>query len=215
MSYYVGRSPLVHQSVYSKSGSFWFTSIDDPAGVLSNMSGLGVAAGGKPWKSTEALYQACRFPDYPDVQEEIRAKASPMGAKFASKPHRRDKCRADWEDVQIPIMEWCLWLKLAFNFRFVYWALRNNISKPIVEISSKRDQFWGTKPDKANPDQVTGQNVLGKLWMAIREDLLDDPQISFEALSQKYATVPPPPLGNFKLFGQAVERIQAQTPAIR
>lgn len=196
------------ETSYSKNDSFWFTKITDPAGALSNMSALGVEAGGGKWKSTEALYQACRFPDYPEVQELIRSQASPMGAKMKSMPHRNDKCRADWDEVQVPIMEWCLRLKLAFNFQFVYSALQKNLNRPIVEISAKRDDFWGTVPRKDNPDQVTGQNVLGKLWMAVRDDLFADPAASFTDLAARHSIVPPPVVQNFKLFGKDVETIQ-------
>lgn len=210
MNHYIIRPQLMQQSTYSQNESFWFTKIKDPAGILSNMSALEVEAGGKRWKSTEALYQACRFPDYPDVQELIHSENSPMSAKMVSKSHRKDKCRVDWDEVQVPIMEWCLWLKLAFNFRFIYWALKDNGGRPIVEISSKRDPYWGTIPDKADPNKAAGMNVLGKLWMVVRDDVLANPAISFGDLAGKYASVPPPPVENFKLFVQVVDTIQAQ-----
>lgn len=204
------RTDLTQIISYSRRESFWFTKITDPAGKLSNMSALEVEAGGRRWKSTEALYQACRFPDHPDIQELIRRESSPMAAKMVSKPHRKEKCRADWDLVQIPVMEWCLRLKLAFNFRLIYWALRENTGRPIVEISSKHDQFWGTTPDRDDPDRVTGSNVLGKLWMAVRDEVLADPAAPFGELARKCAVVPPPRVDNFKLFGQAVDVTQVQ-----
>lgn len=205
-------------SSYSRASSFWFSKIKDPAGILSNMGALEVEAGGKRWKSTEALYQASRFPDHPDIQELIRAEHSPMSAKMMSKPHREGKGRADWNEVRVPIMEWCLWLKLAFNFRFIYWSLKEHLGQPIVEITAKKtprpdDLFWGTLPDKGNPDQLSGTNMLGKLWMAIRDDVFADPAIPFGDLARKYAVVPPPPVENLRLFGQEVQPTQAPVKA--
>jgi predicted NAD-dependent protein-ADP-ribosyltransferase YbiA (DUF1768 family) len=49
--------------------------------------------------TSEALYQACRFPHRPDVQRLILDQRSPMLAKNVGKPYRRDS-RSDWEEVR-------------------------------------------------------------------------------------------------------------------
>jgi type I restriction enzyme S subunit len=41
-------------------------------------------------RTSEALYQACRFPHRPDVQHEIIAQASPLVAKMKSRKCLRD-----------------------------------------------------------------------------------------------------------------------------
>ena len=60
-------------------------------GGLSNMaSGYPLHINGVRILTTEALYQACRFPHMPEVQREIIGQNSPMTAKMKSKPHRKD-----------------------------------------------------------------------------------------------------------------------------
>jgi len=208
----------VQPETYSRRDSFWFTKITDPAGVLSNMNALAVTAGGRKWSSTEALYQACRFPDHQEVQELIWSENSPMAAKLRSKSYRKTEGCGDWGAVQIPVMEWCLWLKLAFNFRFVYWPLRQNADRPLVEISARRkpretDLLWGTGVSPADPDSVTGCNVLGKLWMIIRSDVLapqpDGSSLGIPELTTKFSVVPAPPVPRLILFGQPVGEIVA------
>ena len=88
-----------------------FRKTHEPFGGLSNM------AGGYPIRvnnvrilTSEALYQACRFPHLPDVQRMIIGQKSPMTAKMKSKPYRKDS-RLDWDQVRIKVMRWCLRMK--------------------------------------------------------------------------------------------------------
>ena len=94
--------------------------------------------------TAEALYQACRFPDHPEIQAVILDQRSPMTAKMKSKKHRKST-RRDWAEVRVKIMRWCLRVKLAQNWsRFSTLLLRTD-GRPIVE-ESRKDDFWGAKP---------------------------------------------------------------------
>ena len=93
-----------------------------------------------PVRTSEALYQACRFPHIPKVQREIIAQKSPMAAKMKGKPHR-SKSRTDWDMIQIKIMRWCLEVKLAQNWDKFSELLLDTGDMPIVELS-RRDDFW-------------------------------------------------------------------------
>ena len=85
-------------------------------GSLSNMAAkFNLVVNGIAILTSEALYQACRFPSRPDVQEIIIAQASPMRAKMKGKPYRKTDNSADWDDVCLDIMRWCLRVKLAQN----------------------------------------------------------------------------------------------------
>jgi hypothetical protein len=66
-----------------------------------------------PVGSSEALYQAMRFPHCPDWQREILEAPHAMQAKMkARKEGRRQKhSRPDWEAVQEEVMRWCLRVK--------------------------------------------------------------------------------------------------------
>ena len=65
-------------------------------------------------RTSEAIYQACRFPTLPEVQKNIIEQKSPMAAKMVGKPFR-DKTREDWYNVRVKIMYWCLQIKLALS----------------------------------------------------------------------------------------------------
>src|SRR5436190_6849081 len=104
----VGQYHRADCAAFRKTGELW--------GEFSNMAGgFPLFINGVRILTSEALYQACRFPHLPDVQREIIAQASPMRAKMKSKPYR-DNSRPDWERVRNSIMKWCLRVKLAQNW---------------------------------------------------------------------------------------------------
>lgn len=168
-------------------------------GGLSNM------AGGYPLRindikilTTEALYQACRFPHRPDVQKIIIGQASPMTAKMKSKSYRKDS-RPDWDDVRVKIMWWCLRVKLAQNWEQFAPLLLSTGSKPIVE-ESRRDPFWGAKP--VGNQILIGTNVLGQLLTLLR-DLLRGPD------AYKLLVVRPPQIAEFLLVEKPIGVIKS------
>jgi ribA/ribD-fused uncharacterized protein len=143
-----------------------FRKTNEEFGGLSNMAaGFQLEIHGRLWRTSEALYQALRFPDFPDVQEEIWKEASPMAAKMKSKPHRASKSRADWDHVRVDLMFWCLEVKLYQNQTNFGGLLQRTGTQDIVE-SSARDQFWGATEQASG--SLYGQNVLGRLLMRLR-----------------------------------------------
>jgi len=162
-------------------------------GGLSNMaSGYPLLVAGQKILSSEALYQACRFPHRPEVQRTILAQRSPMAAKMVGKPHRADS-RPDWDDVRVELMRWCLAVKAAQHpgFRAL---LRRTGTRPIVELSRK-DDFWGAKelPDGA----LRGTNQLGLLLVQLRDGLPADAP----------AVVPPPSVPGVLLLDEPVGEV--------
>ncbi|PTS72258.1 DUF1768 domain-containing protein [Sphingomonas sp. HMWF008] len=167
-------------------------------GGLSNMApGFPVVVLGYRVRTSEALYQACRFPHMPEVQQMILNEGSPMTAKMRSKPYRKDS-RPDWEDVRVKVMKWCLRVKLVYNWRKFSELLLSTGDRPIVE-DSRKDSYWGAMPQE--DDTLNGQNVLGRLLMDLRNRLQEDP----EALR----SVPPLQIRNFCLLGEAIPMIAA------
>jgi len=146
--------------------------------------------------TSEALYQACRFPHMPEVQREIIRQRSPMTAKMKSKPHRKDS-RPDWYEVRHKVMRWCLRVKLAQNYEEFGRLLLATCDKPIVE-QSRKDDFWGAKLADESGDILVGQNVLGRLLMELREKLKDD-------AAGVLKTLPPLDIPDFMLLGKPVE----------
>lgn len=115
--------------------------------------------------TSEALYQACRFPHRPEVQRLIIGQTSPMTAKMKSKPYRHDS-RPDWDQVRVKIMRWCLRVKLAQNWKTFSELLLKTDDRPIVE-ESRKDGFWGAR--SVDERTFVGMNVLGRLLMELRE----------------------------------------------
>ncbi|SEQ22765.1 NADAR family protein [Nitrosomonas ureae] len=142
-------------------------------GGLSNMaSGYPLQIHGVRILTSEALYQACRFPHLPNVQREIIGQHSPMTAKMKSKPHRKNS-RSDWNEVRYKVMRWCLRVKLAQNYEEFGRLLLATRNRPIVE-QSRNDDYWGAKITDETGETLIGQNVLGRLLMELRELLKAD-----------------------------------------
>ncbi|MFH1598103.1 MAG: NADAR family protein, partial [Patescibacteria group bacterium] len=168
---------------YSYRNSCVFRKTKEEFGGLSNMAaGFILEVNNIVILTSEALYQACRFPHLPDVQKNIIEQKSPMAAKMVSKPYRNNS-RSDWDKIRIDVMRWCLRVKLAQNFIKFGELLESTDSKPIVE-ESRFDKFWGAK--KVEDDTLEGKNILGKLLMEVREEYYSIKDLG----SQKFSVKP-------------------------
>lgn len=186
---------------YDRFKSVVFLKTNEEFGGLSNM------AGGFPLVvnrlrifTSEALYQACRFPHMPEVQRLIIAQTSPMTAKMKSKPYRCDS-RPDWNQVRVKIMRWCLRVKLVQHWNKFSELLLATGDRPIVE-HSRKDDFWGAKP--AGDQTLVGVNVLGRLLMELREEVRSG---SCTALMR----VEPLLIPDFLLNGQPIQPIVGES----
>jgi ribA/ribD-fused uncharacterized protein len=193
------NGPL-QQRTYTPAEVIKFRKTSEPFGGLSNMApGFPVVVNHIHFWTSEALYQCCRYPDAPDVQEMIACERSPMTAKMKGKKFR-DLTRSDWEQIRVRVMRWSLKVKLAQHQGTFGKLLLETGIKPIVEESAK-DQFWGAKTQDGAA--LMGVNVLGRLLMELREQWRSAPS--------DFEQVPPPPIPNFLLFGRQVEIVQAKT----
>ncbi len=157
--------------VYDRTKSVVFLRTKDSFGGLSNMAGgYSLCVNDAQFRTSEALYQACRFPHFSEIQKLIIDAPSPMIAKAISK-HNMENSRADWMRVRVRIMRWCLRVKLIENWHSFGSLLLETNDKPIVELSFK-DSFWGAKP--VDKFKLVGMNVLGRLLMELREEVNSD-----------------------------------------
>lgn len=191
--------------IYKKSDEcISFRKTTEEYGGLSNMaSGYPIVVNGIYIKSSEALYQALKFPHLPNAQKEIIAEydkiknpkgaKSPMGAKMKSKKYN-SKIREDWDQIKIIVMRWVLRVKLIQNQETFGKLLLETGSKTIVE-ESKKDDFWGGKLDN---NEFKGMNILGRLLMELRELYKQYPLDSIEPLKLK----------DFKLFGKSITSVE-------
>lgn len=110
-------------------------------------------------RTSEALYQAAKFPAGSAQRRAVLAAPTPARAKALGSRHG---ARADWDDVRVDVMRTVLRAKFADP------ALRALLlatgDAQLVE-DSPRDAFWGAGAGGA------GKNMLGKLLMALRAQL--------------------------------------------
>lgn len=163
-------------------------------GGYSNMaSGYPLIINDIEIRSSEALYQALKYTNYPEIQLKILEQASPMTAKMVAKPFK-ELIRPDFEIIKIRIMKWCVHAKLLCNYEKFSHLLLESENKMIVE-ESRRDNFWGAKRTQDN--KLIGVNVLGRILMEARENLkrgtIQDHLLPFQTID------------NFKILGRNVE----------
>lgn len=182
---------------YTLGKSIVFHKTKEDFGGLSNMaSGYPLTINRVHIQTTEALYQACRFPNLPSVQKEIIGQSSPMTAKMKSRQNHNNS-RPDWNDIRYKVMRWCLRVKLAQNYDKFGHLLLETRNLPIVELSHK-DVYWGAKLVNRSGDVLIGQNILGRLLMELREKLKEDSDGTLK-------TVPPLGIPNFLLLGESID----------
>lgn len=186
----------MEERIYSYRNSIVFKKTKEEFGGLSNMAaGYPLIINGVSIRTSEAIYQCCRFPHLPEVQRTIINEKSPMTAKMRSKPHR-DKSREDWLDIRIIVMRWCLRVKLFQNWDKFSTLLKSTGDLPIVE-ESNRDSFWGAKPEG---NYLKGTNCLGRLLMELRDEL---PFLE----KQEKLILNPPKVAHFLLLNKEIESI--------
>jgi len=129
--------------------------------VFNNFSAHAIEFRGKLYPTCEHAYQATKCID-PDGQEVIRCARSPLLAKTLANEVYKAVKDPDWGSKKISVVEEILRAKLAQHPE-AQEALRESCHEDIVE-DSPTDYFWGEGADGS------GLNMLGKLWMKIRDE---------------------------------------------
>lgn len=188
--------------IYLRADCAVFLKTKEKFGGLSNMAGgYPLRVNGIPIRTSEALYQACRFPHKPDLQRLIIEQRSPMTAKMKGKPFRHET-REDWGLFRVAIMQWCVEVKLAQNWEAFSELLLSTGDRPIVE-HSRKDDFWGAKP--VDDERLAGANYLGLLLKSLRERVKRETRESL-------LCVPPLSIADFCLYGESIREIDERTP---
>ena len=157
--------------VYIKEKACLFRFTKAAWGAFSNFQPLAVPILAGPWSfgTSEAAYQACKFPARPDVQQRI---ATAPTAREAAAIGRTPGLGIDpgWNAQRVDVMRWVLRMKREANAAEIDTLLAETGDRPIVEVST-RDPWWGARPVG---DRYEGHNVLGRLWMELRHHLRED-----------------------------------------
>ena len=124
-----------------------------------------------PWSfgTSEAVYQAAKFAARPEIQQRI---AEAPTAREAAAIGRTPGLGIDpgWNAQRVDVMRWVLRMKREANQDEIDALLAATGERPIVEVST-RDPWWGARPVA---DRYQGNNVLGRLWMELRQQLRED-----------------------------------------
>ncbi len=139
-------------------------------GEFSNFAPLAAPIAAGPWTFTtsEALYQAAKFGAAPDVQRRIACAPTAREAAAIGRGTAAGM-NPDWNAQRVNAMRWVLRMKREANAAAIDAALARSGDCAIVEVST-RDAWWGAKPAG---DSYRGENVLGRLWMELRQQLRD------------------------------------------
>ena len=129
---------------------------------LDNFSAFSIKIWGKNFPTSEHAYQWRKYYEaHPDIAEEILSATSPNQVKNISDQHK-DKVPESFVQNKQEIMKEILLTKIDQHEK-VKRVLIETESKTIVE-NSPTDMYWGIADG-------TGENVLGKIWMDIRDGL--------------------------------------------
>lgn len=132
---------------------------------LCNFSAFTVVMdGGITYPTSEHAYQAQRYirSGDKDIARFIRDASSAHEAYQIAQDNKH-LALASWQDEKFDVMKKILFLKVN-QHPYVMQKLMETGNRIIIE-DSWRDDVWGWGPNK------DGQNLLGCLWMEIREEL--------------------------------------------
>jgi len=139
---------------------------DAEYGFLSNYFECPIISKKIKWKSIEHYYQAQKFTG--TIKEDQTRKLSSPDSDKCYAHSFQHLWRPDWDEVKIEIMREAVRDKF-FQSAILAEELIATRSAILIE-DSKKDFFWGISDG-------TGQNMLGKILMKVREELIEKSDI--------------------------------------
>lgn len=117
----------------------------------------------KEFPTAEHAYQWKKYNEtHPELAKQILEAKNPNAVKKISDANK-DKVSPDWTEKKVAIMEDIVRAKVQQHEK-VRKLLEESETRTIIE-NSPDDDFWGIGPN------ADGQNMLGKIWMRLREEL--------------------------------------------
>lgn len=129
---------------------------------LSNFSSFTLIWCGIRFDTSEAAYHWEKFPSEEGIRYAIQTATSAHEAYKAAERYKAHR-RPDWDEVKVEIMRRILRAKVE-QHEYVRRKLLTTGNRELVE-DSWRDDFWGWGENR------DGQNMLGKLWMEVRDEI--------------------------------------------
>jgi len=126
---------------------------------LYNFAAFKVAYDNRTWMTAEHAYQAQKFTES-KIKDKIANCPSAYKAKMTAQ-NCKEKVRDNWFDDSVEIMKTILHAKLS-QHQYIKEKLTDSGDKRLVENTD--DEFWG------RGENGDGENMLGKLWMELRNE---------------------------------------------
>lgn len=132
--------------------------------VLSNFSAFTLQWKGHRFDTSEAAYhwEKLEGTGNDSIQAAIHC-AESAHAAFKLAEYYKHYRRLDWDDIKVDRMR-CILCAKAEQHEYVRRKLLSTGDRELIE-DSWRDDFWGWGQNR------DGQNMLGRLWMQVRQQL--------------------------------------------
>lgn len=151
--------PIEYLNTEDEDGVYWYSSPFEP---LNNWSAHAVKIWDKEFKTAEHAYHWAKYKDdHPEIAKQIADSPSPYAA-FAITREHMNKRPKDWDSGKKAVMTEIVIAKHAQN-KDVQDVLIRTGSRVIYE-NSLVDSYWGAGADGK------GQNMMGQIWMSIRDE---------------------------------------------
>ena len=150
----------------------WFKKVKEEYGWMGNMAPYPITFEGKVWRTSEALFQGMRFDDEV-IKEIIRKEKSPMGAKMKAKKYSDQMVVVPMSELDVEQMKKCVRMKFDQHpalKKMLMDTVGSHIYEDIGNRKGERHKFWGVK--KINENEGEGQNMMGRILMELRDELL-------------------------------------------
>ena len=141
-----------------------FYRTNDKYGCFSNFSRHAVEIDGVSWPTSEHYFQAQKYLDDKN-RNDVRVASTPAEAAKIGRDRNRP-LRSDWESIKDEVMLTVLRAKFTQNASCRDCLLSSGDAYLIEDTSTSGDEYWGSGRSGK------GQNMLGKLLMKVREELM-------------------------------------------
>jgi ribA/ribD-fused uncharacterized protein len=155
---------------YPAEQTIGFTSTAAEWGIFSNFAKTPMTVNGVEFACVEQLYHYIRLNSEAERAEYLKLIPN-MGLKMKAKAFaKRGVERADWREIAVDVMRFCLNHKYQNSAEFRQ-ALADSGDRYIVEDESnrkKKPDSWGAVLDTAT-NEYYGKNIMGRLLMELRD----------------------------------------------